>query len=67
MTAAREVQRQERRIQQKEESLDKKMESLEAKDEVLTNKCKQADERLAEAEAVKKANSKCWSVSPVLQ
>ena len=51
----REVQRQERRIQQKEESLDKKMESLEAKDEVLTNKCKQADERLAEAEAVKKS------------
>ena len=51
----KEVQRQERRIQQKEETLDKKMESLEAKDEILNNKNKQADERLAEAEAVKKS------------
>ena len=50
----KEVQRQERRIQQKEETLDKKMESLEAKDEVLNNKHKQADERLAEAESLKK-------------
>ena len=51
----KEVQRQERRIQQKEETLDKKLESLEAKDEILNNKNKQADERLAEAEAVKKS------------
>ena len=49
------AKRQERRIQQKEETLDKKMESLEAKDEILNNKNKQADERLAEAEAVKKS------------
>lgn len=51
----KEVQRQERRIQQKEEILDKKMESLEAKDEILANKSKLADERLSEAEAVKKS------------
>lgn len=51
----KEVQRQERRIQQKEENLDKKLEALEAKEEVLSDKCKQADERLAEAEAVKKS------------
>ena len=50
----KEVQRQERRIQQKEETLDKKMESLEAKDEALNNKHKQAEERLAEAESLKK-------------
>lgn len=51
----KEVQRQERRIQQKEETLDKKMESLEAKEEIVNNKNKQADERLAEAESVKKS------------
>jgi ribonuclease Y len=51
----KEVQRQERRIQQKEEILDKKMESLEAKDEILNNKNKLAEERLAEAEAVRKS------------
>ena len=51
----KEVQRQERRIQQKEETLDKKTESLEAKEEILNNKNKKADERLAEAEAVKKS------------
>lgn len=51
----KEVQHQERRIQQKEETLDKKMESLEAKDEALISKNKQADERLAEAEGVKKS------------
>ena len=51
----REVQRQERRIQQKEETLDKKLEGLEAKDEALANKVKQAEERLNEAEAVKKS------------
>ena len=51
----KEVQRQERRIQQKEETLDKKLESLEAKEEIVTTKNKKADERLAEAEAVKKS------------
>lgn len=51
----KEVQRQERRIQQKEETLDRKLESLEAKDEILNNKNKQADERLAEAESIKKS------------
>ncbi len=51
----KEIQRQERRIQQKEETLDKKMEGLEAKDEILNNKNKQADARLAEAEACKKS------------
>ena len=51
----KEVQRQERRIQQKEETLDKKLESLEAKEEIVANKNKQAEERLSEAEAVKKS------------
>ena len=51
----KEVQRQERRIQQKEETLDKKMESLEAKDEALNAKNKQAEDRVAEAEALKKS------------
>ncbi len=51
----KEVQRQERRIQQKEETLDKKLESLEAKEEVIANKNRKADERLAEAEKVKKS------------
>ena len=51
----KEVQRQERRVQQKEETLDKKIESLENKEEVLSGKIKQAEERLAEAEAVKKS------------
>lgn len=51
----KEVQRQERRIQQKEEALDKKIESLEAKEEIVGNKNKQADDRLAEAESVKKS------------
>ena len=51
----KEVQRQERRIQQKEETLDKKIESLESKDEILNGKIRQAEERLEEAEAVKKS------------
>lgn len=50
----KEVQRQERRIQQKEETLDKKMESLEAKEDNLTAKNKQAEDRLAEADGLKK-------------
>lgn len=51
----KEVQRQERRIQQKEETLDKKLEGLESKENAINNKNKKADERLAEAEAVKKS------------
>ncbi|EJF42175.1 YmdA/YtgF family protein [Clostridium sp. MSTE9] len=51
----KEVQRQERRIQQKEETLDKKLEGLESKENAINTKNKKADERLAEAEAVKKS------------
>ena len=51
----KEVQRQERRIQQKEETLDKKMDGLETKEEILNNKNKQAEDRLGEAEALKKS------------
>jgi ribonuclease Y len=50
-----EVGRQERRIQQKEESLDKKMEALERKEEGVSRKQKNVEERLAEAEAIKKS------------
>ena len=50
-----EVQRQERRIQQKEETLDKKLENLERKEEAVSAKNKQADERLAETENIKKS------------
>lgn len=50
-----EVGRQERRIQQKEENLDKKMDALEKKEEQLQLKLKSADEKLADAEAQKKA------------
>ena len=50
-----EVQRQERRIIQKEESLDKKIENLEKKDESLNRKIKDADDRLAEAESLKRS------------
>ncbi len=51
----KEVQRQERRIQQKEETLDKKLEHLEAKEEAVNAKNKKVEERLNEAEAVKKS------------
>ena len=51
----KEIQRQERRIQQKEETLDRKLESLEAKEEAVAKKHKKAEERLQEAEAVKKS------------
>lgn len=50
-----EVQRQERRIIQKEESLDKKMETLEKKEEALNVKIKQCDEKVAEAEGIKRS------------
>ncbi len=49
-----EISRQERRIQQKEENLDKKNDNLERKEELLQNKIKSADEKLNEAETIKK-------------
>ena len=51
------MSRQERRIQQKEESLDKKTEHFERREEQLQNKLHAADERLAEAEEIKKAGT----------
>ena len=50
-----EIQRQERRNNQKEENLDKKMESLERKEEVLNGKIKQCDDKIAEAESIKRS------------
>lgn len=50
-----EVSRQERRIQQKEETLDKKIDNIEKKEEALTVKHKNADEKLAEAERIKRS------------
>ena len=52
-----EMARQERRIQQKEESLDKKAEHFERKEEQLQAKLHAADERLAEAEEIKKSGT----------
>ena len=49
------ISRQERRIQQKEENLDKKNDNLERKEDVLQNKIKSADEKLAEAESIKRS------------
>ncbi len=49
------LSRQERRVQQKEENLDKKNDNLERKDEVLNQKIKAADDRLVEAETIKKS------------
>ncbi len=50
-----EVQRQEHRIQQKEESLDRKVENLEVKENKLAERAKIVEERLAEAEQLKKS------------
>lgn len=50
-----EVQRQERRIVQKEETLDKRTEALEKKEDALSKKIKDAEDRLAEVEALKKS------------
>lgn len=50
-----EVNRQERRLQQKEEHLDKKLDNIEQKEEALQAKLKKADERLADAEQIKKS------------
>ena len=49
-----EIQRQERRIQQKEESLDKKIENFEKKEEQLNKKSKLVEEKLNEANDLKK-------------
>ncbi len=49
-----ELSRQERRIQQKEENLDKKNDNIEKKEEILNKKHKAADEKLEEAERLKK-------------
>ncbi|MEG0615728.1 MAG: Rnase Y domain-containing protein, partial [Oscillospiraceae bacterium] len=50
-----EVLRQERRIQQKEENLDKKIDNLEKKEEAILVKTKTADEKLKEADIIKKS------------
>ncbi len=50
-----EVQRQEHRIQQKEESLERKIENLEVKENKIAERAKVVEERLAEAEQLKKS------------
>ncbi len=50
-----ELSRQERRIQQKEENLDKKLDNMEKKEEQLQLKAKLSEEKLAEAEVIKKS------------
>ena len=50
-----EVQRQEHRIQQKEESLERKIENLEVKENKLAERQRVVEERLAEAEQLKKS------------
>ena len=49
-----EIQRQERRLQQKEENLDHKTENLEKKEEKLQAQLKVAEEKIAEAEEIRK-------------
>ena len=49
------LSRQERRIQQKEENLDKKLDNMEKKEEVLQQKGKLVEEKLAEADHIKKS------------
>ncbi len=50
-----EISRQERRIQQKEESIDRKLDNMEKKEDILTRKLKTADDKLAEADRIKKS------------
>lgn len=50
-----EVSRSERRLQQKEENLDKKNDKIEKLEETLNAKNKAAEEKLAEAESIKKS------------
>jgi len=47
--------RQERRIQQKEENLDRKLDNIEKKEDILQQKAKFAEEKLAEADIIKKS------------
>lgn len=61
-----ELQRQERRLTQKEESMDRKLDNLEKKEENLGVKLKEADDKLAEVEILKKVKWKCSNVFPVL-
>ncbi len=49
-----EISRQERRIQQKEEALDRKTEALEKKDELLNKKIKDAQDKQAEIDVLRK-------------
>ena len=49
------VQRQERRLQQKEETLDHKIDNYEKKEEALAQKNREADQRMADIEALKKS------------
>ncbi len=51
----KEMQRQERRIQQKEESVERKLDSLDKKEEAVVQKNKAAENRLAEAETIKRS------------
>lgn len=50
-----ELSRSERRLQQKEETLDKKNDNFEIKEEQLAGKIKVAEEKLAEADQIKKS------------
>lgn len=50
-----EISRQERRIQQKEENLDKKSDNLEKKEEQIAQRNKVSEEKLKEAETIKKS------------
>ena len=49
-----EVTRLERRVQSKEESIDKKLENMEKKEETLAGRLREADEKVEEAEVIKK-------------
>ena len=51
----KDVQRQENRVQQKEEAIDRKVENLEKKEEILKGKQKEIEEKLDEAETIKKS------------
>ena len=50
-----EVTRLERRVQHKEETIDKKSDNMDKKEELLAEKLKAADQKLVEAEVVKKS------------
>ncbi|MGN1080464.1 MAG: ribonuclease Y [Acutalibacteraceae bacterium] len=50
-----EIQRQERRIQQKEENIDRKTENIEHREEKISKLQKEAEDRLSEAETIKRS------------